>query len=213
MDQEFRRRSGDREQVVCAERRFADADWNHAAAVWMGRRGYVDSAEAQPGGDREGNCRGVSAALVFDGASKAGCVDEGSGGGFDSGGEQPGEGVSDRVPETFFGRSDFFDGFGGGTVSNDAIHRAGGGGIVAADWVRERGEFAAGASDDQREGVCDSIGPGREPMETDQAATGGERDPGGGRSGGGDVAGVGRAEIAGGIDAAENHSGRSGDST
>src|SRR6267142_2145623 len=179
----------------------------------MGQRGYVDSAEAQPGGDREGNCRGVSATLVFDGASEAGRFDEGSGGGFDGGGEQPGEGIPDGVSETFFGAGRITDEPGGGTVSNDIVYRAGGGGIVAADRVRERGEFAAGASDDKREGVCDSIGAGREPVETGPATAGGERDPGDWRGGGGDAAGVGRPEIAGSADAAENHPGGSGDPT
>src|SRR6266850_2585919 len=83
-------------------------------------------------------------------------------------------------------------------IQDDPLYRAGGGGVAAADRVRERGEFVAGAGDDTREGICDPVGAGSEPMEADPATAGGEPDPGDGWCGGGDVAGVGRAEVAGG---------------
>src|SRR6266850_1288767 len=82
-------------------------------------------------------------------------------------------------------------------IQDDPLYRAGGGGVAAADRVRERGEFVAGAGDDTREGICDPVGAGSEPMEADPATAGGEPDPGDGWCGGGDVAGVGRAEVAG----------------
>jgi len=84
--------------------------------------------------------------------------------------------------------------------------------IVAADRLRERGELAAGAGDHEREGVCDSVGAGSEPLETDPAATGGELDPGDWRGGSGYAAGMGRPEIAGSADAAGHHSGGGSDS-
>src|SRR5258708_1381647 len=158
MDEEFWRGSGDCEQDVCAERRFADADRNHAAAIRVGRRGFVDTGEAEPGSDREDRSRGISAALVFTRTFEAGRFHEGSGSGSDGGGEQPGESVPDGVSEAFFGACGVTDGFGGGKVSNDALHRAGSGGIVAAYRLRKRGEFAASAGDDERKGVCDPVG-------------------------------------------------------
>src|SRR5713226_6136560 len=53
----------------------------------------------------------------------------------------------------------------------------------------------------------DRTGDAREPVETDPATAGGELDPCDRRGGGGDAAGVGRVEVAGGAHAAEYYSG------
>src|SRR5690349_549828 len=86
-----------------------------------------------------------------------------------------------------------------------------GSGAVAADWVRECGESAAGAGDDTGEGVCHPVSDGSKPVETDPATSCGELDACDRRSSRWDTAGVGRAEVAGGVDAAEHYSSRSGD--
>src|SRR4029077_11677782 len=122
------------------------------------------------------------------------------------GGEQPGEGVPGGVSKAFFGAGSVADGFGGRAVSNDAVYRARGGRAAVADRMRERGEFTAGAGDDEGEGVCNPVGAGGEPLEIGAAVTGREPDAGRRRRGSWDAAGVGRIEIIGGADAAEHYS-------
>src|SRR6266850_6284805 len=212
MGEIVRGRSGDREQDICFEWGGQDADRNYAASVWLGRRGHVDSGETAPSSLRQGGGWGIPEVLVPARAFEARRFPKGGGCGSDGGGEAACDGVPEGLPEALHGAYRIIDESGRGEIQDDAVYRAGGGGIVAADRLRERGELAAGAGDHEREGVCDSVGAGSEPVETDPAAFGGEPDPGDWGGGSGDTAGVGRAEIAGSADAAGHHSGGSSDS-
>src|SRR5712664_3420667 len=177
----------------------------------MGRCGYVDSGQAQPGGGGQDRGWGVSAALVDAGTSEAGHNSEGGGSGFCGDSKAAGDSVPDGIPETLHGADGFADEYGGGEIQNHSLYCAGGGGVAAVDRLRKRGEPAAGAGDDAGKRVCDPGGAGGEPVAADPAAPGGEFAAGDWRSGSGFAAGVGRAEVAGGADAAEYYSGRGGD--
>src|SRR5467141_4470429 len=124
----------------------------------MGRCGYVDSGEAQPGGGWKDRGRGVSAALVDAGAPKTGHHSERGGSRFYGGGKAARDGVPDGIPETVYGADGVADEFGGGEIQGHALYRAGGGGAIAADRLRKRGEPVAGACDNAGKRVCDAIG-------------------------------------------------------
>ena len=117
----------------------------------------------------------------------------------------------DEYPKHFTVQIQSLTDLGGRAISNDVVHRNGSGGIVAADWLRERGEFVAGAGDRAREGVCDSRGAGCGTMAIGEAASGGKRDSGAGRGFVRDADGLGRIEGDCGGDAPGCDSGGGGD--
>src|SRR5258708_1986701 len=153
----------------------------------MGQCGYVDSGEAQPCGGGQDRGRGGSAAPVDAGAPEAGHHSERGGSRFYGGGKAARDGVPDGIPETVYGADGVADEFGGGEIQGHALYRAGGGGAIAADRLRKRGEPVAGAGDHAGKRVCEPVVAGGEPLEVNPAASGGELAAGDRRSGGGDA--------------------------
>src|SRR5207244_10706756 len=99
-----------------------NADWDYAAAIWVGECGLVDSGEAKPGADRESDCGGVSAALVDVGKLEAGSHRERGGSRLYGDRKAAGHALPDRIPEEFYGAVGLIDEYGGREVQDDAFY-------------------------------------------------------------------------------------------
>src|SRR5260370_34230979 len=103
----------------------------------MGRRGYVDSGQAKPGGGGQDRGWGVSAALVDAGTSEAGHNSERGGSGFCGGGEAACGGLPRGVPGGGYGGGGFADGYGGEHVQQHGLLLRGGAAARAVDRLRK----------------------------------------------------------------------------